>query len=634
MRTPFRLFIAVQFLTITLALLPVAYAETPDEPVLHANTQLVVVDVIVEDKDGHPVHGFRREDFTLTESKQPQIVSYFEKHSAQEHAASGPELPPMPPGTFTDYTPVPPDGALNILLLDTLNTPMADQSYVCTELQQYVKKTKPGTRIAIFGLSQRLFLLQGFSSDPQILKDAIEHKLTPRASSLLDDAVGSGTTPDAPSDLAASAMAGIDDGGGAAGIIVSSMQQFEARQNTFQTQLRVQYTLDAFNALAHYLSAFPGRKNLIWFSGSFPINILPDPGLNNPFAVMEDNNPEFRETISLFSRAQVAVYPVDARALRADPTFSAAVSKSDPFGKRSAAFYTAQDSEHMTMSQLAEDTGGKVFYNTNDLASAVKRAIESGSNYYTLSYSPTNKNENGMYREIRVALNGNLAAAGYSLTYRHGYYTDDRRHSQQGPTTAASVSSTNSGAIYAHAAMAHGGPTPQDVLFKARILPIGTRTEETLALNNEAGPTHPMKPPFRRFAVDLAAVGCDFQFTLNKDDGRRTGTIEFSVLLYDNDGNLLNATGKTIQLNLTPEKYERFAAGVNAHFEISVPVKGGNDFLRIGVHDVSSNRFGVVEVPIAAVAHLTPLSATPAATPAQAVPAQTQPAKPSPAQKQ
>jgi VWFA-related protein len=585
--------------------------------VLHTGTQLVIVDVTVHDKNGHPVHGLKREDFTLTESKRPQTVSSFEEYSSQTPRAAGPELPPMPPGTFTDYIPVPPSGALNILLLDTLNTPMADQSFVRSELRQYVKKVKPGTRIAIFGLSQRLFLLQGFSSDPQILKDVVERKLIPRGSSLLDDAVGSGATPDAPSDMAANI--------GAAGIVVSSMQQFEAGQKAFQTQLRVKYTLDAFNDLAHYLSAFPGRKNLIWFSGAFPISILPSPSLNNPFSVMEDNDPEFRETTNLLSRAQVAVYPVDARALMADPTFSAAASKSDPFGKRSGAFYTAQASEHITMNQLAEDTGGAAFYNTNDLASAVQSAIESGSNYYTLMYTPMNRNENGEYRGIRVELSGNLAAAGYSLTYRHGYYTDDQRHQPKdaamASTTAGKIASTSGGDIYARAAMAHGAPTPQDILFKARVLPVGTTPEPALASANEVDSTHPIKPPFRRFAVILAAVGNDFQLALNKDDGRRTGAIEFSVLLYDNDGNLLNATGKTVQLNLTPDAYKRFLSSVNAHLEISVPVKGGNDFLRIGVHDISSNRFGVVEVPIASVARLTPLPAAPA----QAEPAQPRP---------
>jgi hypothetical protein len=135
----------------------------------------------------------------------------------------------------------------------------------------------------------------------------------------------------------------------------------------------------------------------------------------------------------------------------------------------------------MTMNHLAEDTGGTAFYNTNDLATAVERAIESGSHYYMLSYSPENKNGNGAYRDIRVALNGSLAAAGYSLTYRHGYYTDEGKHSQQGLVTAGSIASTNSGDIYARAAMAHGAPTPEDILFKVRVLPIGAVPEATLA---------------------------------------------------------------------------------------------------------------------------------------------------------
>jgi VWFA-related protein len=633
-----RLFFAIHFFTLTAVLVPhTVSAQTlgtkqtalpPETPVLHAETQLVIVDVTVQDKNGQPVHGLRREDFFLTESKQPRTLSHFEEHSSQTPLEAGPELPALPPGTFTDYTSVPPNGALNILLLDALNTPMADQTYVRSQLQQFVKKTKPGTRIAIFGLSQRLFLLQGFSSDPQILKNAVEHRLLPRASHLLDDAAGTGTTPQAASDITASAMVGIQSP--ASLQIASNLQQFEAEQRAFQTQLRIQYTLNAFNAMAHYLSAFPGRKNLIWFSGSFPIDILPDPAIKNGFAVMEDNSPEFRETTNLLSRAQVAVYPVDARGLRPDPTFSAAINKRDPLGKSSAAFLQSQASEHMTMSQLAEVTGGTAFYNTNDLATAVESAIESGSNYYTLMYSPANKNNNGSYREIRVALNGNLQAAGYRLTYRHGYYTDDQNHlfkdSTTVTTTTGSIASADTANLYAHAAMAHGAPAPEDILFKARVLPIDTAMEQTLAPANDADSLHTVKPPFRRFAVDLAAVADGFQLNIN-NDGHRTGAIEFNVLLYDNDGHLLNATGKTVQLNLTPETYKRFASGVNAHFEISVPVKGGENFLRIGIRDVPSNRFGVVEIPIASVARLAPLPAiAPAQTPAQDVPAQMQPA--------
>lgn len=181
----------------------------------------------------------------------------------------------------------------------------------------------------------------------------------------------------------------------------------------------------AFNSLAHYLSAFPGRKNLIWFSGSFPINVLPDPTFEKDARNLETNDSQFRETASLLSQAQVAVYPVEAGGFAVDPTFSAAATKSDPFGKSSAALYQAHLDEHGTMNQLAEDTGGKAFSNTNDLVTAVQDAIDAGSNYYTLTYQPPNRNLHGGYRAIHIALNGQLKAAGYSLAYRHGYFVDD-----------------------------------------------------------------------------------------------------------------------------------------------------------------------------------------------------------------
>jgi VWFA-related protein len=605
-------------LALSVALLsPLMFAQTSgavasrslETTVLHVGTQLVIVDVTVVEKNGHPVHGLQREDFTLTESKQPQTVSHFEEHSTKDSPAAGAELPPMPPGTFTDYTSIPPNGTLNVLLLDTLNTPVADQSYVRSQLQQFVKRAKPGTRLAVFGLSTRLFLLQGFSSDPQILKNVVEHKLTPRPSDLVSGPAGTG--PDSASDIASS-MASQDSTGSITGV-ASALTQFEANQRAFQTQLRIQYTLDAFNNLAHYLSAFPGRKNLIWFSGSFPLDFLPDPTLESGFSIMEDNNPEFGETTNLLSRAQVAVYPVDARGLMSDPTFSAANRKSDPTGKQSTAFSQSQVSEHMTMSQLAQDTGGAAFYDTNDLASAVESAIDSGSNYYTLMYTPSNRNQNGSFREIRVSLNSNLEAAGYRLSYRRGYYTDQPNHSTHGSGLTTTSVSANSDELYARAAMAHGAPTPQDILFKVRVLPMGTIPEETLAPDNRTDPAHSIKQPFHRFAVDLSAVGNDFQLTPH-ENGLRSGAIEFTALLYDNDGQLLNATGKAVQLNLTPEAYKQFLSGVNAHLEISVPVKGSSDFLRIGIRDISANRFGVVEIPVASVVHLKPLPDVPATT--------------------
>src|ERR1700744_1475309 len=110
-----------------------AQAAVPAET-LHAGTQLVIVDVVVEDRSGRPIHGLTRDNFVLTEQKKPQAVRNFEEHSAASDKKPGPPVPPMPPGVFTDYTPVAPDSTLNILLLDALNTPMKDQMFVRQQL--------------------------------------------------------------------------------------------------------------------------------------------------------------------------------------------------------------------------------------------------------------------------------------------------------------------------------------------------------------------------------------------------------------------------------------------------------------------------------------------------------------------
>jgi len=174
-----------------LATLSSAQAPQPSQPAttpqpspsgvatLRAGTQLVVVDVVVTDKNQKPIHGLQASDFTLTEENVPQVVKHFEEHTAltPADATKFPAMPKFPPGVFTNYTPEPVNGAVNLLLLDALNTPLKDQYYVRQQLLAYLNATPPGTRIAIFGLTTQLTILQGFTSDPDILKAVASKKL-------------------------------------------------------------------------------------------------------------------------------------------------------------------------------------------------------------------------------------------------------------------------------------------------------------------------------------------------------------------------------------------------------------------------------------------------------------------------
>jgi hypothetical protein len=120
-----------------------APAPPPGATVLQANTRIVILDVVVQDGAGKPIHGLKASNFKVTEAKTLQQLRNVDEHIPTPLTTRGPELGPMPPGTFTDYTPVAPNDTLNILLLDALNTPTKDQGYVRDQLQQYVKNAKP-----------------------------------------------------------------------------------------------------------------------------------------------------------------------------------------------------------------------------------------------------------------------------------------------------------------------------------------------------------------------------------------------------------------------------------------------------------------------------------------------------------
>ena len=272
------------------------------------------------------------------------------------------------------------------------------------------------------------------------------------------------------------------------------------------------------NQLARYLSSIPGRKNLIWFSGSFPISILPDTtgNLPDPFAVVADYEKEFRDTVNLLARSQVAVYPVDARGLTNAPVFDAATTPQ--LRRRNRPARMTQDlnkfsndtaAEHSTMSQMAEATGGHAFYNTNGLTQAVATAINDGSNFYTLTYTPANPNRDGKFRKIKVQ----LARQGVNLAYRHGYYADDpdkgpSRHQRSAAATKVADSAVTAAAPSPlqtmRVAMMRGSPTPTEIIMKVAVFPVGpsTQTEDNPAPGNILSEkTH---GPFRRYSVSYA----------------------------------------------------------------------------------------------------------------------------------
>ena len=97
-------------------------------PTLKARVRLVVVDVVVTNSKGEAVSGLKKEDFEVSEDGAPQTVSVFEEHRGASPTQT--KLPPMPQGVDTNFPLTPTADSVNIILLDALNTPSSDQSYV------------------------------------------------------------------------------------------------------------------------------------------------------------------------------------------------------------------------------------------------------------------------------------------------------------------------------------------------------------------------------------------------------------------------------------------------------------------------------------------------------------------------
>jgi VWFA-related protein len=494
---------------------------------------------------------------------------------------------------------------------------MTAQAAVRNQVLKFLKEAPPGTHMAIFSLTTELKLLQGFTSDPEVLRALVAgKKANPGASPLMNNPV-SGDEPGAEDTLLETAGEALGNSPDAA-TTLANLQQFEAEVQSFRLQLRARYTLDALNLLARYLSNLPGRKNLIWFSGSFPISILPDPDLKDPFAVVASAGDEFRETADLFVRSQVAVYPVDARGLMVNPMMEAGntgrASSQNPgiFANNLGKFSQQTAKEHSTMEQMARATGGKAFENANDLKAAIEKAIEAGSNYYTVAYSPTNHDWNGSYRKIQVKVD----RPGVALAYRRGYYADElvegkhQKEKQQGTPDAAQYSAIP-------AAMKRGAPDPTEIIFEANVRPSTADSEAALSPGNQVDGK--VSGPFRRYTVQFiinpSQLGC-----VAMPDGSHHCTLEFRTFAYDADGALVNLQANVLSGDIPGAKYaDLFHRNLGYFQQISVPVKG-EYFLRIGVRDASNDRVGALELPVAAVAGLKPLEAPGTAPAAAAAP--------------
>ena len=552
------------------------------------NVRTVLVDVVATDKENRAVPGLKKEDFQVFEDGKPQSISFFEPHFAAEpgtvNAASTPVLPP---GTFTNVPAVAPNDAVNILLMDALNTQTVDQAYVHKQMVNYLAKIPPGIRVGIFMLSEKLRIIQGFTQDSSVLRASIARlAANPSPSSLL-------VTP---------AQASAQDAGvaliqqqaeetGSAQLADSAkaLQQFMDQENSFETNERTVMTLDSLQQIARYLTGVPGRKNLIWFVGSIPL-CFPAPADGTKGCPYEE---KLKKTIDMLAAARVSVYPIGATGVETNSLYDAGVpqSKATNFpslisSQTASLVGDEQDRGFriVLMDRWAEETGGKAVHDSNDLLGALANDIANGSRYYTIAYTPTNHSEVGKQRAIEIrSVSGN-----YKLSYRHSYFEGTPKELKAAEAAPATDP--------LRPLMDRGMPAFTELRYRMRVAPATTQPAANAA---RAGDNAGLTAPLVRYTVNfsLATDGVTF---LDGPDGVRLGNIEVALVAYSQEGKPLNWEARSIGLAIRPEQNAiAQTSGIPFHFDIDAPP--GDVYLRTGIYDAASSRAGTLEIPLTSI---------------------------------
>jgi len=510
--------------------------KTQSSQVIRTATRLVQVNVVVQNKNGTPITGLKQEDFTLLDNGQPQKIAFFSANTP----ASAPALP-LPAHVFTNRADLKGQdpGATIVILFDTLNTDFGDQSFAREQVLRFLRSFKPQDHVAIFALTTDLLLLHGFTEDAAALSSSVD-RFTPRLLAAFDASH--------PRDFHVPALSNDP-----------FFTNFENRVNNVNGEIadfriadRFRITYSALVAIANYVGSIPGHKSLVWISGGIPIQI----GLENigvadreNFSLANSGVPgavgDMTGLARELNRANMAIYPVDVHGIDVDDS--------------SPAFFMRQNLRD-TFRLLADKTGGKAFYGTNDVAGAIGSAFEDGRYTYTLGFYPDHGKWDGKFRDISI----HLAVPEAYLRYRRGYFALPEKSEREKVVNAE----------LHDAAISALDATDLGITVFCKIL-----------------------PPASAHVVQLRLGVNPKQFLLHEKENHVTGALDLVFLQKDSSGKILAAEKQHVDVNFNHQEYESLVKS-SLVLQRRLTMDSNSTELRVLVRDEGSGSVGSVTVSI------------------------------------
>ena len=363
---------------------------------LKVQSDIVLTNVVVRDKKtGAVVKGLKASDFTIFENGKPQTIASFDYQNVDEAAVLNEKgtvsgkasVADLINRNFAADTKSLRDHRLIVMFFDLSTMQPEDIDRAVHGARDYInKKMQPADLVAMVSMSTGLTMDQDFTADKTVLLKTLGKYDGTEAAGFANGNEGGNS--DATADDA------------------SSFTADDSEYNSLNTDRE----LLAIRTIAKSLERVDQRKSMLYFSGG-----LTRQGIENQASMRAATN----EAV----KANMAIYSVDSRGLQALPPVGDASTGS----LRGNAAYSGRSMQNQldanfgsqeVLGTLASDTGGKAFFDSNDLAPAFQQVQHDTEAYYIVGFRSTNTARDGSYRRLTVKLN----RADLKLEYRPGYY--------------------------------------------------------------------------------------------------------------------------------------------------------------------------------------------------------------------
>ena len=537
---------------------PTVQHASDERPVeFRSETILVQVPVVVTDKAGNAVPGLSRTDFEVLEDGKEQKISSFEEVETS-HAPLTPAATQA--GEYSNAGAVgDAPRAVTIIALDTINTPYLDQTYGRTQLLKYLAdNVQPGQAIGLVAFTSRgVKVIHDLSSDPAELMQALK-KVNGELPALQGVSIDTQAAAAAGADLPSASIFGsplastavnLEDFVTTGDAAIARMQQDRA----------IEATMKAFLELAWSVRGVPGKKSLVWATGGFPFF------MDTPSAVPGGYlSILYERAVQAINDSEISVYPVDVRGLVNFSPSSDASQRGARLGNSYTQSLSArswlQSSTIDSLKDFAEMTGGRAFYNTNDLTTSFKRAADDASHYYVLTYYLDTRNNKAGWRKLKVKLH----RPGMEVRARGGFFVTN---ATVNPNTAHQSD------------MAFALTSP----FDSTGIPLTVRWRATSADGDKKKV---------QFGLHVAPQGLTFEGEQNEMN------LDFAIIaLTAKSGTAADTISQTVQGAAKPENLPKMRAeGIAYNNALELPP--GQYTVRFVVRDNLSGRIGSVSAPL------------------------------------